>query len=120
MSEGISFTIPPSRDQVQLPPFLTSVSDPEHVLRVQTEPRLPSNSSSRRKVQGRGQVKKPNGQIVAIGSRPSRPPSSFWGNLLVGGMSVAIMAMSLSALMGADPTSPKIPSSPAQVSGDII
>lgn len=103
MSSGISFEIIPTsngRGEARPLPFLTRGRKPE-------EPPLPAPSSSGRR--RRGRVRNRDCQIVAIGSRPSRPPSSFWGNLLVGGMSVAIMAMSLSALMGTDPTSPQIP-----------
>jgi len=87
----ISFNVPsasPSKGEAELPPFLTTVRNPEHVLRVQTEPRLPS---------------------------PRERRSEKMKNRLLFMMATAIMGMAIPAMLGVDITSPGGGHSPTQV-----
>ena len=82
MSSDISFKIvstTPSKGEAQLPPFLTLVRNPEHVLRVQTEPRLPSPRERR-------QEKRKSVMLFL--------------------MATAIVAMAIPAMLGVDITAP--------------
>ena len=93
MSSDISFNVPseasPSKGEAELPPFLTTVvRNPEHVLRVQTEPLLPSPRERRRE-----KMK----------------------NCLLFMMATAIMGMVILAMLGEDITSPGGGPTPTQV-----
>ena len=66
----------------QLPPFLTTVRNSQHVLRVQTDPLLPSPRES-----GWKRVK----------------------SILLFMMATAIMGLTFSAMLGNDPTSIRVP-----------
>ena len=91
MSSDISFNVPstsPSKGEAELPPFLTTVRNPEHVLRVQMDPLLTPPLTRR------GEKRK---------------------TMLVLMMAVAIMGITIPAMVGIDITSPGGGPTPTQV-----